>query len=45
MTSQKTVVQARTGIPSNITTPPARTKSGLIIKKLKKYLIGGMLNS
>ena len=37
-TSQKTVVQARTEIPSNITAPPVRTKSGRIIKKTKRYL-------
>ena len=37
-TSRKTVVQARTDIPSNITTPPVRTKSGRIIRKPKRYL-------
>ena len=33
MTSQKNFVQAKTDIPSNITTSPVRTKSGRIIKK------------
>ena len=38
MTSRKTVVQARTDIPSNIIAPPVRTKSGRIIKKPKRRL-------
>ena len=37
-TSQKTVVQARTDIPSNITAPPIKRKSGRIIRKPKRYL-------
>ena len=37
-TSQKTFVQTKTDIPSNITTPPVRTKSGRISKKPKSYL-------
>ena len=37
-TSQKTLVQTKTDIPSNITTPPVRTKSGRISKKPKRYL-------
>ena len=36
-TSQKTFVQTKTDIPSIITTPPIRTKSGRIIKKPKRY--------
>ena len=36
-TSQKTLVQTKTDIPSNITTPPVRTKSGHISKKPKRY--------
>ena len=37
-TSRKTVVQARTDIPSNITARPVISKSGRIIKKPKRYL-------
>ena len=37
-TSWKTMVQARTDIPSNITPPSVRTKSGRIIRKLKRYV-------
>ena len=37
-TSKKTFLQTKTDIPSNITTPPVRTKSGRIIKKTKRYL-------
>ena len=37
-TSQKTLVQTKTDIPSNITTSPVRTKSGRLIKKPKRYL-------
>ena len=37
-TSQKTLVQEKTGIPSNITTPPARSRFGRISKKPKRYL-------
>ena len=40
-TSQKTVVQAKTEIPSNITAPPVKTRSGRIIKKTKRYLEEG----
>ena len=36
--SQKTLVQTKTDIPSNITTLPVRTKSGRISKKPKRYL-------
>ena len=35
-TSQKSFEQTKTGIPSNITTPPVRTKSGRII--IKRHL-------
>ena len=35
---QKTLVQTKSDIPSNSTTPPVRTKSGRISKKQKKYL-------
>ena len=38
MTSQKTLVQAKTDLPSNTTIPPVRTKSGRISKKSKRYL-------
>ena len=37
-TSQKTILQARIGVPSNITTASIRIKLGSIIKKPKKYL-------
>ena len=37
-TSQKTFVQTNTDIPSNITAPPVRTKSGRIVEKPKRYL-------
>ena len=37
-TSQKTILQARIDIPSNITTASIRTKFGSIIKKPKRYL-------
>ena len=37
-TSRQTVVQARTDLPSSITAPPVRTKSGRIIRKPKRYL-------
>ena len=37
-TSEKTFVQTNTDIPSNITTPPVRTKSGRINEKPKRYL-------
>ena len=37
-TSQETVIQARTEVPSNITTSPVRTKSGRIVKKPKRSL-------
>ena len=37
-TSPKTFVQTKTDIPSNLTTPPVRTKSGRIIKKPRRYL-------
>ena len=39
MTSQKKVVQARTDILSNITTPPVRRKSGFIIKACVDYFL------
>ena len=35
-TSPKSLVQTKTDIPSNITTPPVRTKSGHISKKAKR---------
>ena len=38
MTSKNFFVQTKADIPSNITTPPVRTKSGHIIKKPKRYL-------
>ena len=37
-TSQKTLVQTKTDIPSNITTSPVRTKFRRIIKTPKRYL-------
>ena len=37
-TSRKTVVQARTEVPSSITTPPVRTKFRSIIRKPRGYL-------
>ena len=37
-TSKKTFLQTKTDIPSNITTPPVRTKSGRINEKPKRYL-------
>ena len=37
-TSPKTVAQARTDVPLNITAPPVRAKSGCIIRKPKRYL-------